>query len=721
MQIISDPSCGAVAVRPLPDLQTESVLRSILQSIDDGVLLTDLEHRSIACNRRFGDLFGVDPQEVVRIDVQELRSRVAHLIVNVEGWREGLAEVYAAPEARYEDEITLARRGDETVLRRVTTPVYDAEGRLFGRLWTFSDVTENRQRRRNADLLRIISTLADPDPSVNLRRICEAVTDHFGAATQINILEGDFLRFHFYAGDLGPAANLPGIMRWDTYCGFTLVDNNALLVQDARTDERCGGLLPASVGYCRYLGVPVRDEGGKAIGTLCIIDQQMHRALGPPDVELMEMVAMRANAELIRERYLAERMAEKDRRFEVKRLELEETRSVLAAMNDAFSLLFEVRGTPELLREQACLLRNVLGYSASAVLLRRPGEARYDVAAWPFGAEEARSFSASIEDYPALCDCSTGGASLDVAFVEVADDEVGRLLGLPFAAVACLPSGEWGDAVVVLGRQTAPPEGSARHSVQLSAIVDGVRLVLAAHVLNDGIVQANVALSGAQEKALRAEKLAVVGTLAASTAHDIRNITASLSMLAAEAGDPVASLAAVREQLDRFNVLAHRLLSYARPNQVEHHPIEIGELLERVLSLTAGQMRVSRVEAILDVEKGVPRMLGDGHQLQHLFVNVVLNAVQAMERKGGRLRLEARACAKGVEIRVVDNGPGIPEAVKDRLFQPFASSRAQGFGLGLFSARRIAEAHGGSICALANPDGGATILVELPLDGGQPL
>lgn len=718
VQILPETSPGAVAVRSLPDLQTEPVLRSILQSIDHGVLLTDLEHRSLACNPRFGEIFGVDPFDVVSIDVEELRDRVAPFIVDVEGWRASLEDIYADPSLRYEDEIVLLR-GAETVLRRVSTPVYDARGKIFGRLWTFSDVTEARQRRRNAEMLRSISMLSDPDPAVNLRRICEAVTNHFGAASQINILEGDFLRFHFNAGDLGPAAALPGIHKWDTYCGYTLVDDDTLLVQDARKDPRCAGLLPASVGFCRYLGVPVRDETGRAIGTLCIIDQQMDRPLGPADVELMEMIAMRTNAELIRERYLAERIAEKDRLFETKRLELEETRTVLGTMNDAFSLLFETGDTSELLREQACLLRDVLGYAASAVFLRRPGEPQYDVSAWAHGADGPQNFATDLGDYPSLDSCATGGTSLDVDFIEVEGDAIGRLLSLPWAAVACLPKGEWGEAVVVLGSVEEPPRTDPRHLVQLSAVMDGVRLVLAAHALNAGIVQANHALVGAQEKALRSEKLAVVGTLAASTAHDIRNITASLSMLAAEQSDPVASLAAVREQLDRFNVLAHRLLSYARPGQVERRPIDLPELLDRVLSLTAGQMRVSRVKALLECEADLPVILGDANQLQHLLVNVTLNAVQAMERTGGRLRLEARAAGKGVEVRIVDDGPGIPESVRDRLFQPFASSRAQGFGLGLFSAKRIAEAHGGAIAALANEDRGTTILVELPAGGSD--
>ena len=717
VSILNPIPAGDDALQPLPDGLTASVLRSILFSIEDGVLLTDLEHRSLACNRRFGEIFAIDPDEALQIGVEELRARVEPLIVDAPRWRRTLAEVYGDPTRRFEDEITLSRHG-EMVLRRISTPVYDAGGVLNGRLWTFSDVTEIRQRRRNADLLRTISTMAHPDPAVNLKAICEALTEHFGAASQINIAEGDFLRFHVNAGDLGPAQELAGIPKMQTYCGYTLLDDRALLVQDAMKNSRFSGLLPASAGFCRYLGVPVRDETGRAIGTVCITDQKMDVPLTESDIELMELVAMRANAEIARERHLAERMAEKDRQFAQGRAELEETRVVLQTMNDVLSLLFEVRDTPELLRRQVASLRDVLGYTAPAVFFRPPGGSLYEVAYHAHGGAMPSFLSANLTDDALLEECSAEGSASDVRFVEIAGTSLATLLGVPWVAVSCLPTGEWGDAVVVLGRRSAPPEASARHAVQLTAVVDSVRLVLAAHALNAGIVRANLALVDAQEKALRSEKLAVVGTLAASTAHDIRNITASLSILAMETGNPERSLTAIREQLDRFNVLAHRLLSYARPGQTQSHPVDLPELLARVLDLTSGQMRVSRVEASLKCSADLPYPLGDAHQLQHLFVNLALNAVQAMERTGGRLRIEARRAEDEVEVRITDDGPGIPESVAARLFQPFASSRAQGFGLGLFSAKRIVEAHGGTIAALANPEGGTTFLVTLPLDEG---
>ena len=119
MSILTELTSGDVAVRSLPDLPTESVLRSILQSIDDGVLLTDLEHRSLACNRRFGGMFGLDPEEVVRCGVQELRDRVAPYIVDSQSWRESLESVYADPEGRYEGRTRpQARRGDDPAPRR---------------------------------------------------------------------------------------------------------------------------------------------------------------------------------------------------------------------------------------------------------------------------------------------------------------------------------------------------------------------------------------------------------------------------------------------------------------------------------------------------------------------------------------------------------------------------------------------------------------------------
>jgi signal transduction histidine kinase len=114
--------------------------------------------------------------------------------------------------------------------------------------------------------------------------------------------------------------------------------------------------------------------------------------------------------------------------------------------------------------------------------------------------------------------------------------------------------------------------------------------------------------------------------------------------------------------------------------------------------------------------KGLPTVQGDPHQLEHLFINLILNAVQAMDATGGgTLTVSAAKQGDAIRIRFSDTGPGIPREAMDGLFEPFRSTRANGFGLGLFSCRRISQAHGGTIAASRNPIRGSTFTVTLPL------
>jgi signal transduction histidine kinase len=200
--------------------------------------------------------------------------------------------------------------------------------------------------------------------------------------------------------------------------------------------------------------------------------------------------------------------------------------------------------------------------------------------------------------------------------------------------------------------------------------------------------------------------------LAASTAHDIRNILSSLSLLVTPGfGEPAEALAKVREQLDRFSVLAHRLMSYAAPSSKSTGEIDLVEVLQRVVSLTGGQAAVSRVRVSIQPTPLV--VIGDGHQLEHLFVNLVLNAIQAMEPGGGDLCLTMLRERNDAVVKVTDNGPGLDKGA--RLFEPFTTSKPTGTGLGLFSCRRIVEDHGGSISARSHRGGGTTFTVRIPL------
>jgi len=698
------PEDHELAVRPLIAGETDSLLRAILRACDYGVLLTDLEHRSLACNRTFGELFAVSPMDAVTCEVDELRRRVLARIKDPAAWLAGLHEIYRDPERSHEDDLHLVN--PDCVLRRATNAVRSADGEIIGRLWTFRDVTRERRLLRIHQVLHEVTTVYDPDPHAVYRRILDAISKLYDDSTAIlSIQNGDFMEFKVVAGPRSRLHKLPGNPVKDSYCQFALQSVQPKVVQNARKDPELVRIRPSRAGLTRYLGVPVRDEEGGAIGTLCILDDKSDQPLDEQDVQFMSLVAVRVNAELARERHLRDRLAEKDAAIRQKQEDLSATVGVLEAMNAAFALLGVARSPEEMLREQASLLRDQLGYSSAAVLVRPEGATA--LRGFTAGARSRRVTAAEISVPDVL-------AEGPVRFGTGRTAPLGEVLQADHFAYAARHTDGVGWVLIAMGRPDAPPEHDRRHTGHLEALVEQVRLLVSTHRLQSQLLETHAELSSAQDRLLQSEKLSVVGTLAASTAHDIRNILSSLSMLVAPGmGDPEEALVAVREQIDRFNVLAHRLMSYAKPRMVDRQPVAMRALIERVLALTSAQLRVNDVRVTARIPADLPEIIGDPHQLEHLFVNLVLNAVHAMER-GGSLTLSGVVRGDTIQLRVSDTGHGIPRHIADRLFEPFASSRAEGTGLGLYSCRRIVEAHGGTIEARRNPVRGTTFTICLP-------
>ena len=230
-------------------------------------------------------------------------------------------------------------------------------------------------------------------------------------------------------------------------------------------------------------------------------------------------------------------------------------------------------------------------------------------------------------------------------------------------------------------------------------------------------------LSLTQQQLFESEKLSAVGLLAASVAHDIRNILTPLTieMQLADQNDPAQrgeSLQAMRAQVDRLSLMTQRLLSLARPQNAVQEPIDLVALTRHVAVLLLPQAKLDGVHMHLRAPRCLPAVLGDAVQLEQVLVNLVLNGVQAMQSHGGTLflNLSCRACpagVPGVQIRVRDTGPGIPAAQRRRIFDPFWTTKPDGTGLGLFSCRRIVQAHAGSV-RIRSGKSGTQAIVWLP-------
>jgi signal transduction histidine kinase len=218
-----------------------------------------------------------------------------------------------------------------------------------------------------------------------------------------------------------------------------------------------------------------------------------------------------------------------------------------------------------------------------------------------------------------------------------------------------------------------------------------------------------------------AEKLAALGRLSAGLAHELRNPLNTLSVLtyamfeqAERGGFRVSDLEVVRSEIRRMNLLVDQFLDFARPRppRFERHRIE--EVLEETLLLIgpeAGKKGIRLERAFGDRTAAV---WADGDQLKQVFLNLMLNAIQAMDG-GGRLRAETRQATGGVVIEIHDTGGGIPPEVRERLFEPFVTTRAGGTGLGLPISHRIIQGHSGELRVESSAGQGTTATVWLPI------
>ncbi len=224
------------------------------------------------------------------------------------------------------------------------------------------------------------------------------------------------------------------------------------------------------------------------------------------------------------------------------------------------------------------------------------------------------------------------------------------------------------------------------------------------------------------------DRLAALGAMAAGLAHEIRNPlgaikgAAQLILPSGEAGETGEFLSIIVEEVNRLNRVVSQFLDYSRPLVVEKQPFDLNEVVRRsaqVLGSSLSEADRARTELHLGAE--LPSALGDPEQLHQVFLNLGLNAMQAMPERG-RLRIETalRTGAKAgvptsyVEVRFRDEGPGIEASALGSLFIPFFTTKPHGTGLGLAISQRIVESHGGTIEVRSRLGSGSTFTVVLP-------
>ncbi len=329
-------------------------------------------------------------------------------------------------------------------------------------------------------------------------------------------------------------------------------------------------------------------------------------------------------------------------------------------------------------------------------------------------------------------------------------------------------------------------DGDYRHGVRPSDVEELQSLADSVHAMADRLIRdqrllaenveslerTNRELVRTRDQLVQAARLASVGTLSAGIAHEVGNPLGAIFTYvdaararAKEAGMDTEILDDIRDEARRIDRIIRGLLDYARPEEQEPGPTRPGDVLERVRDLLDAQGHLDDVSVTWTVEDGVPPVHVDPHRLEHVLVNLFLNAADALEgRGGGRIRARVSVepgmarrlpvrreedppevnyahrrrvapeqdggepdplwtAEKVVVLTVEDDGPGLPEEEVDRLFDPFYTTKepGKGTGLGLSICARLVDGMSGRIEAENHPEGGARFTIRLPgRPGGAP-
>jgi len=245
------------------------------------------------------------------------------------------------------------------------------------------------------------------------------------------------------------------------------------------------------------------------------------------------------------------------------------------------------------------------------------------------------------------------------------------------------------------------------------------------HDLIENVDQAQTKLERSQEHLVQSEKMAMVGKLAAGVAHSIRNPLTSVKMRLFSMGRTLdlspthqEDFEVIAEEIRHIDTIVANFLEFSRPPKLIMQKVSPSDVVEMALQLLRHRLESYNVEVKVKRSRALPEVWADPDQLKEVLVNLLTNACEAMKGGGSIVIQEGetflQSIGQVVTIQVSDNGPGIPEAVQDKIFQPFFTTKEEGTGLGLSIATRILGEHGGWLDLDSQEGRGTTFTINLP-------
>ena len=317
------------------------------------------------------------------------------------------------------------------------------------------------------------------------------------------------------------------------------------------------------------------------------------------------------------------------------------------------------------------------------------------------------------------------------------DDEAGNRF---IYVSALLKHGEW---LLVYQQKASDAFSDLRGTIRVTiaiVLLAGISIVVIAFILSRKMVsrvaEADREKEMITEQVVETGKLASVGELAAGIAHEINNPVAIMveeagwieDLLEEEEfkegenlGEFKRALGQIRSQGRRCKEITHKLLSFARKTDSRTQDVQLNELIEELVALSSQRAKYSNVEIHSNLQENLPTLHVSQTELQQVLLNLMNNALDAMEKTGGKLNVSSELEGEFIVVEVADDGPGIPEANIARIFDPFFTTKpvGKGTGLGLSICYGIVKKMGGDIEVRSTIDAGTIFRVKIPIPSDQ--
>jgi signal transduction histidine kinase len=250
-----------------------------------------------------------------------------------------------------------------------------------------------------------------------------------------------------------------------------------------------------------------------------------------------------------------------------------------------------------------------------------------------------------------------------------------------------------------------------------------------AQSFNDMIYQLQLTrerMEAANRRLVQAEKLASIGRISASIAHEIRNPLTSVKLNIQKVMESQNLDELDKEHLDisqegigHIENFIKEMLNFTRVSELQLDYFSVEQIVDESIKMIRNTLKLKDVELVKEVQEKLPQVLVDGDKIRQVILNILHNACEAVE-KGGKIiitlsLLKGRRGRK-IRFRISDNGPGIPKKDRENIFEPFYTTKSTGIGLGLANARKIINQHKGTIRAVLNKESGACFEILIPCE-----